>query len=649
MKKTKSIIVLSVIMLCVILAGCHGKETVDNAGENPDTAAQSEAAEESDNKTVTEDKSVSKEETISEDSDEKIVSLEEDFIANVGGMYTYLGDDEIEQRDCEIRMIDGRNYIEYLGVYDYAGAEIEVNGKSSDSDLNHAEYDVTLHPFSGFSYAGNYWGIGDKCVIKTSDDGIEITNDPFVGKGTLSLKKSEKKCLHQSEAGAQHNKEFIDFWGSWRCTSKKDDETHYIYLELSPEGTITVVDKVPEYPPNIYLGNYFGGKTSDGIKGDILCEQFAYGEMPIEWTLQYDDKLKCPVIIDEYYKTEPFTNTENGSLAFEKTYAGPGAKIACGPGAMSQDKTYAPQIEDIQKLEDAIVIFPIWGNCGPGVDISSMGVDVITNWAVLTDGNAEYAGLVFEEGDGKTPIHLDYPGIDPGDPSSYIRTDKEKLEAALDGFFNTDSKLPEGKYYDYVIDDYVTVWGMGYYVSYEGISIEWSDFKHSIDEDNLIISATRTTSDFSMEHAYDYRFTFEYNEKSPYKYSLINCEITDEYHDTSYSQDVLTSYEKEIRNYVNNEADASDKVELKAGTDGCDYARTYYYQGDELVFAYYYNSLSKEVDNRYYFWNGCMLEWIEGNGNDDANRKRHYASDSPRDSRWEETAKRILNEAKAYK
>lgn len=116
-----------------------------------------------------------------------------------------------------------------------------------------------------------------------------------------------------------------------------------------------------------------------------------------------------------------------------------------------------------------------------------------------------------------------------------------------------------------------------------------------------------------------------------------------------YTEKEISSFEKEIRNYVNKEAKGSDKVELKAGEDNNSYARWFYYKDGELVFAYYFNSKEGNPDNRYYFHDGCMIEWIEGSGNDDKNRERHYSSDSPLDPRWKETQKSVLKEADKYK
>lgn len=111
----------------------------------------------------------------------------------------------------------------------------------------------------------------------------------------------------------------------------------------------------------------------------------------------------------------------------------------------------------------------------------------------------------------------------------------------------------------------------------------------------------------------------------------------------------IKSSEDYIRYYVNSEATDDDKVILKAGEDGCPYARWYYYIYDQPVFAYYYDSQDGDVDQRYYFECGQMIEWIEGNGNNDSSRIRHYATDDPLDERWDDVEHRILTEAAMYR
>ena len=668
MNKLATVIAMAALGLSLVLTGCNsddkkgddaakaeaaGSKSGDENGtddkvDEADGAKDSKAKDSDKNKSDDEKDGTSKDADESENSDAS--SLADSFMEVFGGSYLYENSDELEERVFEIRSIDGDVYMEYLGVYDYAGAEIEVEKKLQGDGANDAEYQVKMHPYSGFSYAGNYWGVGQECSIKKTKEGIEITNSPFLEDKTLTLKTASDKAIHQPEKEAVMNSSVRDVWGSWRCKHKVDGKNHYVYLELTPEGKFYAVDKVAEFPANVFIGQYTAEMTGGGVMGDVLCEQFAYGDMPYEWKLGYDDVNQCPKIYDEYSFGDPLGVPEGETLRFEKTVAGSGNKIKPGPEAASTGGTHKPSMEEINKLEEAIVIFPIGTQYEVNCHIDKYSVDAVTNWAVLTDNSEDYAGLTFEKGTGKTPIYLDYPGIDAGEQASYMRTDADKLEKAMQGFYGTGSKFERGEYYDYVIDDdYLTVWGQGYYVSYEGISTKWSDFKYSVDGDELTITAKKTVEDIMISHDYDYKFTFEYDEDSSYMYSLTDFEITNEDHDTTYTQDVLTDYEGEIRTLVNSGNEGVNEVDVKAGADGCDWARKYYFLGDDLIFAYYYNSKSGAVDNRYYFWEGCMIEWIEGNGNNDANRQRHYASDKPRDSRWKETQNTVLSEASKYR
>lgn len=671
MKKLSTVLALGALTLSVVMTGCSSKDSKEDSGAKTETAVEENHTEKEnsleESKTDPDEKEEKRIEENSDnsveaeretgDADEEVrtvaegddqAALNASFIENVGGNYRYKPNDEIEYRNFEIRMIDGNIYIEYIGGYMYGAAEIEVKKESAVRGFGDMEYEVTMHPFSGFSYAGNYQGVGNNCKIRTTNKGIEIDNNPFLEERTLVLEKADF-ILHKSEAEAQSNTTVREIWGSWRCISKRDGETHYIYLEFTPEGKFLAVDKEEEFPSNVYIGSYTAKRTPQGITGDIWTEELAYAEMPYEWKLGYDEKLQCPVVTEDYSGAEPFTFKEGETLPFKKTQAGKGPAIKPGPYKNSSENKHVPTNEQVKALEEAIVIFPI------GLERRKSGdmiypADVVTSWAVLTDMPKEYAGLTFEKGEGKTPIVLDYPTTGIGKKANYIRTDRAKLEKALQGFFDEDIDVYKGEFYDYVIDDnYLTVWGDGYITSYEGYSDSWFYFRDFIDGDNLIIKASRSCSSINTFTYYEYEFTFEYNEESPYNYSLSDFVITNEDRNINYSLDALKGFENEIRNYVNNEADSSDKLELRAGVDGCDYARMYCYSGDTLVFAYYYNSKTGDVDNRYYFWDGCMIEWIEGNGNNDNNRVRHYASDNPLDYRWKDTQMRILKEAAAYR
>lgn len=618
--------------------------------------------------------SQSEEAVVNEAVSEEASAADSDSLSidDIVGNYAYrMPEEEGGDTYFEIRQKDGKCFIEYTGPYAYAGAEMEVLKKSPGSGTNDIEYSVKLYPFSTFSFLGEYWeGGGSECTITAYENGdVELSKgQPFYEGENMYLDRFDEGCVHEYILDAEPNTNAKEVIGTWRCTTEVDGITCENYLELTPEGEFYLISKRPEYPIDYYVGFYTTETRNGGLAGSIVCDRFASGNSPYEWTLGYDEKLNCPVIVTDYDYNNPLSYQDEDNLPYEKTEPGKGMNIKPGPGSREKEieqmakeyynydsdddesaEGHLPTEDEIQRLEEAIIIFPINDKYRSNLDLQYSSEFVVSNWAMYTDMPEEYAGLKFETGIGKKPANFEN-ATPLGEQVEYIRTDTNKLEIALQSFFKTSSTISRLPGFEYVIDDnYVTWWGPGYKENYGNSWVKWSDFDYTVEGNRITMTASKTWGDNTSTYNDEYEFWFDYDALSPYNYSLTYYEKTYSYAETSYDVDTITSFEKEIRDYVNNRATAKDCVELEAGTDGCDYARKFYYQGNSLVFAYYFNSKTGDVDNRYYFWNNCMYEWIEGSGNDDTNRVRHYPCDKPLDPRWKETQLRILEEAATYR
>lgn len=262
------------------------------------------------------------------------------------------------------------------------------------------------------------------------------------------------------------------------------------------------------------------------------------------------------------------------------------------------------------------------------------------------------AGLDFATGKQIAPdtVYSAYGYFDSGDEVDYVRTDTAMLETALRDFFDTDADIDRNCFsYDCKVDnDYVTLWGPAYLEANEFSYMKWLAFKDHMEGDTLVIDAMYQDGNSLETIDYALRFSFYHNPNSFYGYSLIDYETVRSEYTPNYTFDQVKNTEKFIREFVNGNSEGKDLISLKAGTDGCPYARELYYINGTPIFAYYHSATDGSPDNRYYFQAGRMIEWIEGNGNDDSTRERYYVSDSPLNSRWKETEGTILNEAKHY-
>lgn len=272
------------------------------------------------------------------DMEEDSSNVEEVFRNQVCGVYTYEPDDAEEKRYFEISHMDGQFYLEYIGQYDYAGAELEILNmdiKNSSSNSKRIDFEVMIYPFSGFSFEGEYWGAGNKAIVtKWADENLQLSEgQPFFSGECIQLTKAASDIfLHPILETKMACAAGAELYGFWRCVTESDGEIVEVFLSFSEDGTFKAAKKKETYPPEIYVGIYMAEQVGDQLSGYIRSERFAYGSMPFEWIFTYDRENDRPVIVDEYFGVEPFTFQEE-NLPYERTKSGDRLRnILPGPG-----------------------------------------------------------------------------------------------------------------------------------------------------------------------------------------------------------------------------------------------------------------------------------------------------------------------------
>lgn len=494
---------------------------------------------------------------------------------------------------------------------------------------------------------------------------------PGPGARTYKVSKMYEEYMDASYKYGEDETSAIDeLRGVWQLSADTPAGDPYIYqLEIKDFGMISFEGY--SMAGDGWFQNYcFDGSINetieetndDSINVAIDISQLdengtEVDSMSCEYSICYTDSTKNKISLRYVSGDCLIDGTDKQTLNFDKVNKSinPGDMVIEDSSSVSKQGK-VPTDEEIRKLEEAITIFPVYDHYltsyGAKPDISSEYGIVLGNWGTYENNSSKYAGLIFETGTEKVTVdYLDDEKLKKGQNAPYIRTKTDTFEEAMQDFFNVEGSFNRPGGYIYTVDDnYATLWGNKYKEDYnKDIIINWISFDNHMDGDTLVIDATRTTED-STEKRYDsIRFFFEYNPGSFYGYSLINYDNIKSDHALNYSLDTIKDFEKYIRNYVNKEAKESDKVVVKAGVDGCPYDRWFYYNASTLLFAYYFNATDGSVDNRYYFMSGRMIEWIEGNGNDDSNRNRYYSCDSPLDSRWKETEKQVLEDSEKYR
>lgn len=429
-------------------------------------------------------------------------------------------------------------------------------------------------------------------------------------------------------------------------------------------------------------------ETSDDDRYGIFCKAEAdnavscHGGYPMDYTNLYSDPYNNGVIIQKVdmgtSEIKRITLTEDGyeseSISVEY-YNGHGEPIynhapdvvegavLLQPIDIKDIETLQlltegekPADEQVRLLEEAISIFPVsplyTGGFDSGRNISNAGFEVLGKYRRFADNQTNYAGLEFITGKQIAPdtVFSAYGYFDSGDEVDCVKTDTDTLEKALRDFFDTDTGIDRNSCsYDCKVDDeYVTLWGDAYLESTQYSYMEWLSFKNHMEGDTLVIDAMFQNGNSIESNDYAMRFRFSKNPESFYGYTLINYETVKSENTLKYTLSQVKEAEKFIREFVNGNSEGKDMISLAVGTDGCPYARDLYYINSMPIFAYYHSATDGSLDNRYYFEAGRMIEWIEGNGNDDSTRERYYVSDYPLNARWKETEKTILNDFEYY-
>lgn len=110
------------------------------------------------------------------------------------------------------------------------------------------------------------------------------------------------------------------------------------------------------------------------------------------------------------------------------------------------------------------------------------------------------------------------------------------------------------------------------------------------------------------------------------------------------SKEEVKAEEARIREQVNS-GSATNRVDYAAGQDGCPWKRRYEFENGKLIFAFYSNATNGALDQRYYFKDDCLIEWIPYTGNGAPDSSRHFVSDTPLASGWYDEQDRVLHEA----
>lgn len=335
-------------------------------------------------------------------------------------------------------------------------------------------------------------------------------------------------------------------------------------------------------------------------------------------------------------------------------------------------KNYVPELGDqtLTLLEEAMNVLSL--SYVEKMDEESIGW-ILDDWLMYGfhyGSPRPYAGLTMVSGTGPSPIDESFSGISIGDECRYYGIRTKELEAAIRGYYGIKYKIPKGKmHYDTCINDgkNIVEWEDSFRTAYEPVwyKVEIIDAKNV---EGVLYLTTKHTKEYHGFPSYSYYLmVFMPNPDSMFDYTLKEYKELDPppqpqptvtptptpISNLPYQSDFYMTYEdavkeeERIRNLVN--SGEATKVEVEAGENGFDWARWYVFEDNRIIFAYYYNSETGAPDQRMYFYYGNMFEWIEGNGNDDSSRTRHYICDDPLDERWYAMEASVVSTSRAYK
>ena len=249
------------------------------------------------------------------------------FDKNVCGIYRSDEENELEASIWDICNIDGRYYIDYIGEYDYAAAEIELLDENPYLCGDELRYMVRVYPYSGFSFGGEYQGAGQVMYISSKVGVAEkqialSSSNPFCY-SLKTMNAVDGVSMHEIQDKCETNKTAPEIVGSWRCIIKNGSEEYDVYLQFSDDGRVDIVRKKECFTPMVYRGIYNLEKKDDKFVGKIEAEAIGMGRQPMaDWTLEFDPASDSPInIVGEYDDENPFVYDAN-DMMFTKVESG---------------------------------------------------------------------------------------------------------------------------------------------------------------------------------------------------------------------------------------------------------------------------------------------------------------------------------------
>lgn len=229
------------------------------------------------------------------------------------GPYLYVNaptdEDENSEHLIEIYEVDGRYYIEYLSDFSYGAGEIEILSDKPEIVGDDCVFRTKIHYFSGFSFAGDFWGDNYECnMVCHGNGGVSISPENPFSVDTVELYPFYDTRIHENIYNyCVANDICKQVCGSFRAENTSDKSESYI--ELFDYGTANYAIKKEAYPVNLNFGIYsinesvIPGEYEITFEGEML----GYAGMPFDGTSIVYNSEKDILTIDgvEFYRTEP--------------------------------------------------------------------------------------------------------------------------------------------------------------------------------------------------------------------------------------------------------------------------------------------------------------------------------------------------------
>lgn len=244
------------------------------------------------------------------------------------GPYIYANaetdEDEMSERLIEIYEVDGRYYIEYLSDFSYGAGEIEVLSDNPEILGDDCVFRTKIHYFSGFSFAGDFWGDEYECnMVCHGSRGVSISPENPFSVDTVELYPFYDTRIHENLKQYTVNNEICkQVCGSFRTENSSDKSESYI--ELFEDGTANYVIKSESYPVNFSSGIYNIEESGNANEYTINYdgEMIGYACQPIEGISFIYNSDKDTLTLDGV----EFTRTEPGNHKFD-IVPGPASRI----------------------------------------------------------------------------------------------------------------------------------------------------------------------------------------------------------------------------------------------------------------------------------------------------------------------------------